>query len=139
MTPIPLSLINGRRRQRGDFFIEALISIALMSIVVVGSLYMSTRAMVAQRNMRMQEVAIDQMRSALMANKSGGSDLCTGIPEVTLPDGTNLTVTVTGCNLTTSVVVNGVTVDAVPVPLSLSVDSELVGGLLRVGSTWETL
>ena len=139
MTPIPLSLINGRRGQRGDFFIEALISIALMSIVVVGSLYMSTRAMVAQRNMRMQEVAIDQMRSALMANKSGGTDLCTGSPEVTLPNGTNLAITVSGCNLTTSVVVNGVTVSAVPVPLSLSVDSELVGGLVRVGSTWETL
>tara|TARA_B100001109_G_scaffold104011_1_gene84848 strand:- start:2422 stop:2844 length:423 start_codon:yes stop_codon:yes gene_type:complete len=136
----PLLLINVPRiRQQGNFMIEAMVSMLLASMLIIGAMYMSSRSLVAQRDMRLQEIVIDQLRAVLVSNQSGGSDICSASPQVTLPDGETLAVTVLGCGVETVVNINGINVADVPAPISLSVESDKLGGTVRVGSTWATM
>lgn len=73
------------KRQKGDFLLESLIGLVLISIVGMGEVYVSAKALVAERHMRVQEIAVGQMRAALMANKMGSIDLCADGMNITLP------------------------------------------------------
>ena len=65
----PLLSINHRQSvQSGSSVIEAMVSLLLASMLIVGAMYMSSKSLVTQRNMRMQEIVIDQLRSALVSN-----------------------------------------------------------------------
>jgi len=122
-------------RQQGGTLAEAMIGLALSAVLILGAMYASSKSLVSQRNMRLQEIVIDQLRSKLISDV----DLCVGSPTVTLPDGESLDVTVMGCGDTTAISVFGSSVVDVPAPLSLTVESDKLGGTVRVGTTWASL
>lgn len=133
------SIKRSLRLQKGDFLLESMISLVLISIVGLGEVHVAAKALKAQKDMRMQELAINQMRAALIANSVGGYSLCPNVPVVTLPGNPVVQTAVSGCAATTSVVINGVTVNNVPVPLSITANSDVFSGAIEVGGKWETL
>ena len=59
--------------QRGMSMMEALITLLIMSIIGMGIAYMTGRAMVAQRNMGAQHLAVSQMRHQLKTGQCQSS------------------------------------------------------------------
>lgn len=121
-------------RQRGDFLIESLIGLALMAIIGMGVVFVTSKMSVAQKDMRLQEIAVNQMRALLLNNGTGGIDICAVEPQVKLPGipDTDIDVEVIGCNQTTPATVGGVAIADVPKPLFISVsllnNNESFGG-----------
>lgn len=68
------------RRQRGDVLMESLIGLVLMSVIGLGVTYATSRTLVSQRDMNVQNLAVAQMRNLL---QQYGTTLCPG------PGGTN--------------------------------------------------
>lgn len=127
------------KNQRGDFLLESLIGMVLMAIIGMGIVHISSKANVAQHDMRMQEIVTNQMRAFLIKNKMGAVDICTTAPTIQLPNDETLTTQVQGCDSTTSADIGGITVTNIPRPISLSVDSAKVGGKIVVGGTWASI
>lgn len=130
------------RRQRGDFLIESLIGLLLMAIIGMGVVFVTSRMSVSQKDMRMQEIAVNQMRAELLKHGTNGINICDTTPQVELPgvDPSDITVEVIGCDEfdetkvgTTKAVINGVNIDDVPKPLFISVKSDVLGGEVIVG------
>ncbi len=119
--------------------IEALISMVLMSIISLGMVHVTSKASNAQRDSQMQEIVVNQLRAALIKNKMGSVDICSTAPTVQLPNNVTLTASVQGCDGTTTAVINSVTINDVPKPISLSVTSDLIGGQIVVGGTWASI
>lgn len=130
------------RRQRGDFLIESLIGLVLMAIIGMGVVFVTSKMSIAQKDMRMQEIAVNQMRALLLNNGSGGIDICAITPQVKLPgvDDGDIEVKVIGCDApTTTAEIGGVTIADVPKPLFISVsmknDNTALGGEIIVGGS----
>ncbi|WP_109513860.1 type IV pilus modification PilV family protein [Pseudomonas ovata] len=127
----------GPRRQRGDILLESLIGIVLMSIIGLGMTYASSRAAVSQRDMKVQNLAVSQMRDLIARY---GKALCTNssLARITLPTQTtaiNLTAT---CAAATPITVDGITITpsdnlGTVVLTTRSSESTLFGGIIRVG------
>ena len=116
---------RSRHFQRGDFLVEAIIGLALMAVVGIGVIHMSSRINASKRETSIQDLAITQMRDLLQRNGPGTTDLCTTAPTIPLPGYANgLPVTVDGCKLPTSVTIGGVAVTGFQQPLVLSVNLE---------------
>lgn len=133
------------KKQKGDFLLESLIGLVLISIVGLGEVYVSARALVAERDMRMQEIAVNQMRAALIRNKLGTANLCADGLSITLPGVANpIAVTVSNCGINTSATVgtDAQVLYQVPLPLELSVKHEVLGNdgeddlSVLVGGAW---
>lgn len=127
----------GPRRHRGDILIESVIGLLLMAIVGLGITYVSSRAVVSQRDMTLQNIAVNQMRDLLAMY---GKTLCTNsaLAAITLPTQTAViplnaictaagTVTIGGRS-----VVTGTTLGTV-VLTTRTQESSLFGGIIRVG------
>jgi len=121
------------KQQRGDFLIESLIGMVLMAIIGMGVVMVTSKMSVAQKDMRMQEIAINQLRAYLMNNGTGAINICSSAPTVNLPGMAAIPTTVYGCSATTTAVVNGVPVANVPRPLYISVSDAALGGEVIVG------
>lgn len=127
---------NGRK-ERGDILVESLIGIVLMSIIGLGISYASSRASATQRDMKLQNVAVSQMRN-LVALK--GKALCTdsSLATITLPTQANaigLDVTCTGAsavNIGGRTVTGGTSLGTI-VLTTRTADNALFGGVIRVG------
>ena len=115
---------------------EAVIGLVLVSLVVQGMLFITSRSSSVQSSLRLQEIAVLQMRAALMQNKSGAIDICSVAPIVLLPNKVSITAEVQGCDTSTTAQINGTEITGVPMPIVLSVTSELLGGQIVVGGTW---
>lgn len=125
--------------QQGDILIESMIGMVLMAIISVGMIHVSSKAAVAQKDMRVQEIVVNQLRAALIRNKMGTWDICTSVPDIQLPNNQTLAVEVQGCNGgTTTATVAGIAIAGVPTPIALSVNDPSVGGRIVVGGTWTT-
>lgn len=104
------------RRQRGDVLMESLIGLVLMSVIGLGVTYATSRTLVSQRDMNVQNLAVAQMRNVL---QQYGTTLCPGgtntakavlnLPTAVSSSTLNLDVT---CSAAPTVVVQGVTVDS---------------------------
>lgn len=123
---------------------ESLIGVVLMSIIGLGVTYATSRVLVSQRDMNVQNLAVAQMRNLL---QQYGTTLCSGqtnnakavlsLP-VALADSTlNLDVS---CSTAPTVVVQGVTIDSTKtlalknVVLSTQeTNRTLFGGIIKVG------
>jgi len=126
------------KRQRGTSIVEAIITLVLVAILASGAIFVSSKSAAQQGELRVQEIAVSQIRSALINNGTGGVDICTTPPIVTLPNGEVLTapyIEVQGCNSTITATVNGADV-TVPEPLRISINHASVGGQMVVGGTW---
>lgn len=115
---------------RGSALIEALIAMILVVILLNGSGYLSSRAIASHTEQQLLNMAIAQMRASIRSE-----DICANAPIIDLPNNITLTTTAQGCDDTT-VTINGLVIPNVPTPTGLSVDSEILGGLVVVGGTW---
>lgn len=122
--------------QKGEILMESLIGMVLMAIIGVGVVHVTSKMSVSQKDMRMQEIAVNQLRALLLNNKSGAINICTTAPTVNLPGINPITAQVQGCNETTTASVNGVNVLNVPKPLVISVTHDQLGGQVVVGGSW---
>jgi prepilin peptidase dependent protein A len=119
-------------RQRGEFLIEALVSLVLVAIVGLGSTYVASRVSVAQRAQSVQNNALAQMRDILKTRQA--ADLCAGtnIPTVVLGS-TTVTPSVS-CSTSTVTLGSGASAATVTSPqmvtltLSGSAIASLIGG-----------
>lgn len=125
-----------RIEQRGDLLIESLIGMVLMAIIGMGVVMVTSKMSVSQKDMRMQEIAVNQMRALLLNNGNGVINICTTAPTVNLPGINPFNAVVQGCGSTTTAIVNGVTV-TIPRPLFISATHEQLGGEVVVGGTWQ--
>lgn len=124
-------------KQRGDFLIESLIGLLLMAIIGMGVVFVTSRMSVSQKDMRMQEIAVNQMRALLLNNGTGGINLCATPPSVKLPGvaENDIVTEVIGCDPPDmiEVTVGGVSIGQMPKPLFISVTSDALGGEVIVG------
>ena len=119
-------------KQTGTGLIEAMIAVFLVALLSKGAVYLTARASSLQSDSRVQEIAIQQMRDSLTNNEN----VCTTAPIITLPNNEVVTAAVQGCGVMTTATINGVLISQVPVPISLSVDTQSLGGQVVVGGTW---
>ncbi|MGY2236386.1 type IV pilus modification PilV family protein [Pseudomonas gingeri] len=125
-------------RQRGDVLLESLIGILLMAIVGLGITYAASRAAVSQRDMKLQNIVVNQMRSLLEQN---GALLCStnaALLVVSLPTQTSPLPIVATCTSAPAVTVgtstlSGGTPQSAVVLTTRTQDSSLFGGVIRVG------
>lgn len=124
------------RKQRGDFLIESLIGMVLMAIIGMGVVFVTSQMSVAKKDMRLQEIAVNQMRALLLNNGTRGINICANTPQVKLPGvlDSEIQVEVFGCSTTTATIA-GVPIADVPKPLFISVRSDALGGEIIVGSS----
>jgi type II secretory pathway pseudopilin PulG len=128
-------------KQRGDLLIESLIGMALMAIIGMGVAFVTSKMSVSQRDLRVQEIVVNQLRAQLMNNRTGVINLCTTKPVISIP-GIQLApenITVQGCGGTTTATIGGVSIPNVPRPLVVSVSHPQLGGEIIVGGTWSSL
>ncbi|MBV6753291.1 hypothetical protein KV580_23475 [Pseudomonas chlororaphis] len=124
--------------QRGDILVEALFGILLMSIIGLGITYVASRAAVSQRDMKLENIVVSQMRSLLEQN---GALLCTtnaALLVVSLPTQTAPQPIVATCTsplpvtVGTSVITGGAPQSSV-VLTTRPQDTSMFGGIIRVG------
>lgn len=106
-----------------------------MAILGMGTVYVTSQVSHSHRDMQMQEIAVRQLRAALIMNGTGSIDICATTPTVSLPTQESVTVEVQGCNTSTTAVVNGKTVNGVPRPLYIGASAPSIGEIV-VGGTW---
>ena len=116
---------------------ESILALAMISIVTQGAVSTTSRVSASQGELRVQEIALAQMKAMLVANRSGSINLCdaNALPDLQLPQNISVTPEVQGCNETMYYKINGTTFEA-PVPLVLSVTSDVLGGQIVIGGTW---
>lgn len=85
-------------RQQGGMLIESLIGMLILGLIGGGIMHATARMTAAQRDMTMNHIAVNQMRTLLMDRSSAGADLCTGNHTIALPGQAEpLAITVKGC------------------------------------------
>lgn len=86
--------------QQGGILIESLIGMLILALIGGGIMHATARMTNAQRDMAINHLAVDQMRTMLMSRSSAGVDLCAGAHSIALPGQEEpLAVTVKGCGL----------------------------------------
>ena len=120
--------------QRGDMLIESMIGLLLLAIAGMGVVELTAKSTVAQREGKVQDQVINELRSMII-NRANVGTLCDGLPINT--DYDNRTVDVEQCALTTASV-NGVAITDVHAPIILSTTistEEGASDTVRVGAT----
>lgn len=133
--------------QRGGLLIESLIGLLLFAIAAMGVSHMTAKTAVAQRESKVQDQVINELRSMVM-NRKSANELCSGATLLTTTMSDSIAkvseVLVSGCDLTTALVIvpaNGLATETVttivdvhsPVILSAKIGDD--GEQVRVGGT----
>lgn len=125
-------------QQRGDMIIEAMIAMVLMATLAMGAAFMTSKVSSSQRDMRLQEIAVNKMRTALLQHRMGITDVCANF-SITLPTDEDVEIAKLGCNgnvpATMTATVNGQAIADFPQPIFLAARSESLGTIV-VGGTW---
>ena len=83
------------RRQRGTALLESMLGVAILAFMGAGTAQIAARIAVGQRELRVEGIALAQMRQMLVA---GGSTLCgAGTRTIELPDLGSITVESDDC------------------------------------------
>ncbi|MCO8167168.1 type II secretion system GspH family protein [Pseudomonas sp. 21LCFQ02] len=131
-----------RHRQRGDILLESLIGIVLMSIIGLGMTYATSRAAVAQRDMKVQNIAVSQMRDLISRYGKTLCDTNASLAKITLPTQTAAVMLDASCtNAPNATLGNGNgSISVTPastlgkvVLTTRSSDTSLFSGIIRVG------
>lgn len=128
--------------QNGVGLLEALIAVALSSIVILGAVYSTGRMLVSQQQNNLQYIVINELRTKLQnATVEQKNTWCTGIskPTITLPKEEIIEIKVTCESM--EVTVNN---NANPSynktitekqPIKFEIESTSLGGKVTVGET----
>lgn len=113
-------MLNFTNKQQGAFLIEALISMLLMAILVMGLTFVASRMLNANKQMSEHDFIVNDLRAKLLTH-GAGANLCAGdIAPLTMPDASELTITAKNCDKTIPAKVNNVDV-IIKSPLILTV------------------
>lgn len=136
-------LISTKKNQNGVGLLEALIAIALSSIVILGAVFSITRILVSQKQNNLQYIVINELRTKLQtATVEQRNQWCKVppiVPTITLPKETetiNIKVT---CESTDVTVINSTnptynkTIKDEIQPLTFEINSASLGGKVTVG------
>ncbi|NWB97159.1 hypothetical protein HX882_14760 [Pseudomonas gingeri] len=132
------SFRSAPKPQRGDILIESLVGILLMMIIGLGITYVASRVAVSQRDMKLENIVVSQMRGLLEQN---GALLCTtnaALLVVSLPTQTATQPIVATCTIPpvvtvgTSLITGGTPLSSV-VLTTRTQDTAIFGGIIRVG------
>lgn len=123
-------------RQRGDFLIESMIGLVLAAIIGLGVIQVTSRVSVSQHDMRMQEIAINQMRAALIRNGMGALDICKDDFTIILPNDEEVEITLHGCDEFATAQIHGKEVPGIRKPIFISAKAKSFDQIM-VGGTWE--
>ncbi|WP_198333433.1 prepilin-type N-terminal cleavage/methylation domain-containing protein [Psychrobacter aquimaris] len=135
-----------KKSQRGVGLLEALIAVALSSIVILGGVYSMSRMLVSQQQNNLQYIVINDLRTKLQsATAKEREDWCAGglpPPTITLPkqeDPINITVT---CKKVGISIINSNPTYNRPIPdVSLAIKFEIneasLGEKITVGEALE--
>lgn len=137
-TFIKRSMPRSCSRQRGGMLLESIIGMLILSLVGGGIMHSTARMTVAQRDMAVHAVAINQMRNILMSGVTpAGGNACATAPSITLPGesqpqqvvvkdcGTGV-MTISGVNIGGAVLGDQPVEAARPIVLELGTGDELV-------------
>ncbi len=135
-------MILAKKVQKGVGLLEALIAVALSSIVILGAVYSTGRMLVSQQQNNLQYIVINELRTKLQnASVSEKEDWCSGSahPTINLPNEKNaseVTVICESMNVTvnsTNISLNGTVSERQPV--KFEIESTLLGGKVTVGES----
>jgi type II secretory pathway pseudopilin PulG len=127
-----ISAACGERRvslhfQRGGTLIESLIGMLILGIIGGGIMHSTARMTVAQRDMTVHSVAINQMRNILMSGATpAGGNVCDTAPAINLPgEAEAQQLAVKGCGLA-PMKITGITIDGTAVEQTIDSARPLV-------------
>jgi len=91
-------LATAKKSQLGGMIIESMVGLLILGIIGGGILHTTARVANAQRDLAVNNIVVNQMRSMLTSRSSSTGSLCTGNHSLTLPKQTSATaITVRGC------------------------------------------
>jgi len=132
-----------KKHQHGVGLIEALISVALSGIVILGAAYSTGRMLTSQQQMNLQYIVKNELQTRLQnATVQQKAKWCSKevIPTIVLPKEQNATEIQVTCN-TIDITVNNLenssnnkTISELQ-PVKFELNSPLVGGQLTVGES----
>ena len=124
-----VKVAKGLHLQAGDFLVESLIGVFLLGIIGVGVTFMATGIQDSQRQLAVQQMAINQLKNIVASQPL--ASICGGLQiQNYLNEQVNVNA-VSGCNLdntvkTTTATVNGVELDD-PFPMPIRISANLAG------------
>ena len=124
-SPRNFSTLTGSKltKQRGDILSESIIAVLLFAIAGVGITHITSKVAVAQRDAKVQQQVVNEMRSIVM-NRQDATQLCNGAALST--ESFQTEITVHGC-ATTTATVNGVNLSGISAPLVLAANVAELG------------
>jgi len=120
-----------RSGERGDVLTEALISVLLFAIAGVGITYIVSTVTSSQRDFKVQQQVINELRTKLQQGADSAGLCGSGALET---ENFSAEISVQGCAQTTATV-GGISISGVQTPVSLSVDIDGLGSV-RVGGRY---
>lgn len=138
-------LFSIKKNQRGVGLLEALIAVALSSIIILGGVYSMSRMLVSQQQNNLQYIVINDLRTKLQsATAKEREDWCAGglPPTITLPkQKVPINITVTCKKVGISIINSNPTYNR-PIPdVSLAIKFEIneasLGEKITVGEALE--
>ena len=132
-----------KRHQQGVGLVEALISIALSSIVIMGAAYSTGKILTSQQQTNFQYIVINELQARLQnASVEQKSKWCDGteVPNIVLPkeqEATDIDVSCDAVDFTINNETNSTLNRTISEqqPVKFEVDSTLLGGKLTVGES----
>ncbi len=129
-----------KKHQHGVGLIEALVSVALSSIVILGAAYSTGRMLTSQQQMNLQFIVKNELQARLQnATAEQKEKWCNKeiTPTIVLPKEQNATEIKVECetvNITVNNASNNKTISEIQ-PVKFELDSDLLGGKLTVGES----
>lgn len=123
--------------QRGDMLIESLIGLLLFAIAGMGVSHITAKTAVAQRDGKVQDQVINELRS-MVINRQNVTDLCSDGSSYSTTNFNKSVEVLSGCDATTaSISVGGATVTIggvyAPMVLTTKLSDDDDNSLVRVG------
>ena len=138
-------LLSTKKSQSGVGLLEALIAVALSSIVILGGVYSMSRMLVSQQQNNLQYIVINELRTKLQsATVEDKKKWCAGEsePTITLPkQGNSIDITVTCKKVDINIINSNSTYNKkIPdelLPIKFEINKTSLGRKITVGEALE--
>nr|WP_181718070.1 prepilin-type N-terminal cleavage/methylation domain-containing protein [Psychrobacter sp.]QJS05713.1 pilus assembly protein PilV [Psychrobacter sp.] len=139
------NLLSTNKNQSGVGLLEALIAVALSSIIILGGVYSMSRMLVSQQQNNLQYIVINELRAKLQgATAEEKEKWCAGDskPTITLPKEDNsIYITVTCKKVDINIINSNSTYNKkIPdelLPIKFEINEASLGGKITVGEELE--
>lgn len=137
-----------KKNQNGVGLLEALITVALSSIIILGGIYSMSRMLVSQQQNNLQYIVINDLRTKLQSatveeKKQWCKEFDPIIPSITLPKETTATDIIVTCKPMKVAIINyanstyNKTIEDELQPIKFEINKASLGGKITVGEGLE--